>query len=185
MEDIKIIELYFQRNEQAIEETAKKYGLFCHSIAKNILCNNEDAEECVNDTYNNAWNAIPPTKPTNFKIWLGKVVRNIAVNLWNKNHAQKRNAGMSVLLSELEDCIPSLETTEQEISEKELSKIIENFLRSLDKEDRTLFIRRYWNGISLKALAKENSLSPSKLAQRMFRLRLALKNTLEKEGVHL
>jgi len=185
MEDTRIIELYFQRNEQAIEETSKKYGQFCHSIAKNILHNNEDAEECVNDTYNNTWNAIPPARPTNFKIWLGKVVRNIAVNLYNRNHAQKRNAGLSVLLSELEDCIPSLQTTEQEISEKELSEIIEKFLRSLEKEDQVLFVRRYWNGIALNTLAKEFSLSPSKLAQRMYRLRLALKNTLEKEGVSL
>lgn len=185
MEDIQIIELYWQRNEQAIAETAKKHGAFCHSIAKNILSIEEDAEECVNDTYHQAWNAIPPQRPVKFRAWLGKVVRNIALNLWNKNHTQKRYSDMTALLSELEDCIPSPKTLEQEIEEKELTEIIDCWLRSIDREDQILFVRRYWNGIALKELAKEQSVSPGKLAQRMYRLRLNLKVTLEKEGVHL
>lgn len=185
MEDIQIIELYWQRNEQAIAETAKKHGAFCHSIAKNILSIDEDAEECVNDTYHQAWNAIPPQRPVKFRAWLGKVVRNIALNLWNKNHTQKRYSDMTALLSELEDCIPSPKTLEQEIEEKELTEIIDCWLRSIDREDQILFVRRYWNGIALKELAKEQSVSPGKLAQRMYRLRLSLKVTLEKEGVHL
>lgn len=185
MEDIQIIELYWQRNEQAIAETAKKHGAFCHSIAKNILSIDEDAEECVNDTYHQAWNAIPPQRPVKFRAWLGKVVRNIALNLWNKNHTQKRYSDMTALLSELEDCIPSPKTLEQEIEEKELTEIIDCWLRSIDREDQILFVRRYWNGIALKELAKEQSVSPGKLAQRMYRLRLNLKVTLEKEGVHL
>ena len=95
MEDVEIIELYWQRNEQAIAETAQKYGAFCHSIAKNILSIDEDAEECVNDAFHQAWNAIPPQRPVRFRAWLGKTVRNLALNLWNKN--QSRIVAMSFM----------------------------------------------------------------------------------------
>lgn len=185
MEDTQIIELYWQRNEQAIAETSSKYGAFCFSIAKNILSNQEDAEECVNDTYHQVWNVIPPQRPVKFRPWLGKIVRNIALNLWNKNHTQKRYAGMTALLSELEDCIPSSQTVEQEIEEKELTEHIERWLRSLDREDRILFVRRYWNGVALRDLAREKGTAPGKLAQRMYRLRIDLRTVLEKEGIHL
>lgn len=185
MEDIQIIELYWQRNEQAIAETSKKYGAFCFSIAKNILSIHEDAEECVNDTYHQVWNVIPPQRPVKFRPWLGKIVRNIAINLWNKNHTQKRYAGMTELLCELEDCIPSSQTVEQEIEEKELTECIDRWLRSLDREDRMLFVRRYWNGMALRDLAREEGTTPGKLAQRMYRLRIALKTALEREGVYL
>lgn len=185
MEDIQIIELYWQRNEQAIAETSSKYGAFCFSIAKNILSVHEDAEECVNDTYHQVWNVIPPQHPIKFRPWLGKIVRNIALNLWNKNHTQKRYAGMTELLSELEDCIPASQTIELEIEEKELTEHIDRWLRSLDREDRILFVRRYWNGVALRDLANEKGIAPGKLAQRMYRLRIGLKAALEKEDIHL
>lgn len=185
MEDNQIIDLYWQRDEQAIVETSKKHGAFCHSIAKNILSIDEDAEECVNDTYHQAWNTIPPQRPAKFRAWLGRVVRNIALNLWNKNHTQKRYSGMTELLSELEDCIPSSKTVEQEIEDKELTEIVDRWLHSIDREDQVLFVRRYWNGIALNELAKEQAVSPGKLSQRMYRLRISLKTALEKEGVHL
>jgi len=185
MEDIQIIELYWQRNEQAIAETSSKYGAFCFSIAKNILSVHEDAEECVNDTYHQVWNVIPPQRPIKFRPWLGKIVRNIALNLWNKNHTQKRYAGMTELLSELEDCIPASQTVELEIEEKELTEHIDRWLRSLDREDRILFVRRYWNGVALRDLANEKGIAPGKLAQRMYRLRIGLKAALEKEDIHL
>jgi len=185
MEDIQIIELYWQRNEQAIAETSSKYGAFCFSIAKNILSVHEDAEECVNDTYHQVWNVIPPQRPIKFRPWLGKIVRNIALNLWNKNHTQKRYAGMTELLSELEDCIPASQTIELEIEEKELTEHIDRWLRSLDREDRILFVRRYWNGVALRDLANEKGIAPGKLAQRMYRLRIGLKAALEKEDIHL
>lgn len=185
MEDSQIIELYWQRNEQAIAETDAKYGAFCFSIAKSILSVHEDAEECVNDTYHRAWNAIPPQRPVQFRPWLGKTVRNAALNLWNKNHTQKRYAGMTELFSELEDCIPSPQTVEQEIESRALTEHIERWLRSLDRQDRVLFLRRYWNGTALRDLAVEQGVPPGKLAQRMYRLRLGLKAALEKEGVYL
>lgn len=183
MEDIQIIELYWQRDEQAIQETAQKYGEFCYGIAKNVLSVREDAEECVNDTYHQVWNVIPPQRPAMFKPWLGKIVRNISINLWNKNHAQKRYRGIEAILSELEDCIPSPQTVESELEEKELSEYIDKWLRSLDEEDRVLFIRRYWYGTANRDLAKERSISPGKLAQRMYWLRRSLKEALEREGI--
>lgn len=185
MEDAQIIGLYFQRDEAAVSETSKKYGAFCYGIALNILSLAGDAEECVNDTYLQAWNAIPPQRPTKLGPWLGKVVRNTAINLWNKNHRKKRYAGMERLFSELEDCIPSPVTAEQEIEGKALTAFLDGWLASLPKGDRVLFIRRYWNGEAVNALAKENGITPEKLAKRMYRLRQNLKAALEKEGYSL
>lgn len=185
MEDWQIIELYWQREENAITETAQKYGSFCYRLAMNVLSIHEDAEECVNDTYHQAWISMPPERPVKLRAWLGKVVRNRAINVWNKNHTQKRYSGMSVLLDELADCIPSSVTVEQEIEVRELSEIISVWLLSLPKEDRVLFVRRYWNGEALNGLAKEWNIVPGKLAQRMHRLRLSLRTALEKEGVTL
>ncbi len=185
MEDSQIIDMYWQRDESAITETDLKYGSFCHSVALNILSINEDTEECINDTYHRAWNSMPPQRPVNLKAWLGKVVRNIAINLWNKNHAQKRYSGMELLLSELEDCIPAVGTVESEIEDAELGRIISAWLRTLSREDRTLFVRRYWNGEALNDLSKEWNIASGRLAQKMYRLRLSLKSSLNKDGVYL
>jgi len=185
MEDFQIISLYFERDEAAISETATKYGAFCHGIALNILSINADADECVNDTYLQAWNSIPPQKPDKLGAWLGKVVRNIAFNLWKKNHRQKRYAGMEQLLNELEDCIPSPASVEHQIEEQELTEIINTWLASLPRTDHILFMRRYWNGEALNALAKESGMSPANMAKKMYRLRQNLKCKLEKEGYSL
>lgn len=185
MEDAQIIELYFQRDEAAIAQTAAKYGIFCHKLARNILSIEEDAEECVNDTYLQAWNAIPPQRPDKLGAWLGRVVRNISINLWNKNHRKKRYAGMEQLLTELEECIPSPKTVEQKMEEKELTEAINIWLGSLSREDRVLFLRRYWNGEAVKELAKEKGMKPGMLAKRMHGLRQNLKSRLEQEGYWL
>lgn len=185
MEDYQIIDLYWQRSESAIAETQKKYGAFCYGIAHNILNVSEDAKECVNDTYFQTWNSIPPHRPDKLKAWLGKIVRNLAINLWNKNHAKKRYTGMTAMLEELEECIPSTADVEQEIEEKELIKTINTWLLSLEQGDRILFVRRYWNGTTLQDLAKEWKIAPGRLAQRMYRLRTSLKAALEKGGIYL
>lgn len=185
MEDMEIIGLYFKRDEKAITETAAKYGTFCHNIALNILSINEDAEECVNDTYLQTWNSIPPQKPDRLGAWLGRVVRNIAYNLWKKNHRQKRYAGMEEILDELEDCIPSPVTVEHKIEEQELTEIINTWLASLSEKDCILFMRRYWNGDEVNVLAKKAGTSPAVMAKRMYRLRKDLKSALEKEGYTL
>lgn len=182
MEDSQIIDLYFKRDEAAISETAAKYGAFCHGIARNILSIDADADECVNDTYLRAWNAIPPQKPIRLGAWLGKVVRNIALDLWKKNHRQKRYAGMEQLLDELQDCIPSPQTVQHEMEEKELTEVINEWLLSLSQKDRVLFVRRYWIGKSINELAREYGTTPNSLAKRMFKLRQKLKLTLEQEG---
>lgn len=116
MEDAEIINLFLEREERAISETQNKYGMYCCTIAQNILTLKEDVEECINDTYYKAWISIPPTIPNCLKAWLGKVVRNISINLWKKNHAKKNDSGMNILLSELEDCIPSVQDVERQIA---------------------------------------------------------------------
>ena len=185
MEDSQIVELYWRRDEAAIGETERKYGALCRGVARNILGVDEDAEECVNDALHQAWNAIPPQRPDRLGAWLGKVTRNLALNLWSKNRAQKRYAGMTALLSELEDCVPATGGVERELEEQELSAAIDGWLRSLPQADRVLFLRRYWYGVELQALAAERGVSPNRLAQKMFRLRQSLKNALEKEGFTL
>lgn len=185
MDDNQIIDLYWQRNENAISETDKKYGSFCHHIAQNILSLAEDAEECVNDTYYQAWDSIPPQHPRILRAWLGKIVRNTSINLWMKNHTQKRYAGMNLILDELEDCIPSSATVEHEIEAQELTVFLNTWLASLSQNDRTLFMRRYWNGEAVNELAKEYGISPGKLAKQMYHLRQNLKISLEKEGYSL
>jgi len=185
MNDKDIIELYWARNEQAVSETDKKYGKFCRGIALNILSVNEDAEECVNDTYHKAWTVIPPQRPEHLRAWLGRVVRNIALNLWNKNHTQKRYSGMETMFSELEECIPSGENVEREIEDIELGKAISRWLGTLSEEDRKYFILRYWNGIPLKDIASRYGTGADKLAQKMHRLRQSLKTALEKEEIYL
>lgn len=182
MEDLQIINLYFNRDETAISETDKKYGAFCHSVALNVLSTKSDAEECVNDTYLQAWNRIPPQRPVKLGTWLGRVVRNIAINLWKKNRRQKRYAGIEQFFDELQDCIPSPKSVDCEIEEKELAEAISEWLLSLSKSDRILFTRRYWFGKSLNELAKEAGTKPNSLAKRMYKLRQALKFKLEQEG---
>lgn len=182
MEDTQIIELFNRRDERAIHETQLKYGAYCRSIAINILTVPADAEECVSDTYLRAWNSIPPENPVKLGAWLGRVVRNIAINLWNKNHRQKRNSGLELLLSELEDCIPSAVTPEHQAEERELTELLNRWLTSLPKDDRRLFLRRYWNGEAVKSLAKEYGTSQGSMAKKMYKLRQNLKQELEKEG---
>lgn len=185
MQDSEIVALYWRRDEAAIAETGRKYGAYCFRIAKNILTAKEDAEECVNDAYCRVWSAIPPERPEHLGAWLGRVVRNLALNRWQQAHAQKRSAGVAALLSELEDCIPSPQDVETALDGRELGRHIDAWLRSLPREDRILFVRRYWYGVPLNALAKEHRSTPGRLAQRMYRLRRALKAELEKEGIVL
>ncbi|QNO14289.1 sigma-70 family RNA polymerase sigma factor [Alkalicella caledoniensis] len=183
MEDLQIIDLYLCRNEAAIQETDTKYGRLLNSIALNILSNCEDSEECVNDTYCKAWNAIPPQKPKSLASYLGRIVRNLSINRWHKNRAQKRYNGAELLITELSDCIPTLGNVENEVEGKELSEVISDWLYTLSRDDRVLFLHRYWFGDPLNKLADECGTTPNKLAGRMYRLRQSLKSTLEKEGV--
>ena len=183
MDDRQIVELFWQRDESAIAETECKYGPFCLGIASSLLSSGEDAKECVNETFYQAWKLMPPERPDRLRPWLGRIVRNIAVSLWRKNHRQKRYGGVEQALSELEDAVPSPLSIEREVESAELGRVIDRWLGSLPREDRVLFVRRYWYGVSLKELAEESGTPPQKLAQRMYRLRLALKAFLEKGGI--
>ena len=185
MEDSQIVELYWRRDESAIAESQRKYGGFCLAIALNILSDRQDAEECVSDTWLRSWNAMPPQRPRLLRPWLGKVVRNLAINRWEKNRAQKRYSGVELLLDELADAIPSPQTLEKHMEAEELGALISAWLRGLNSDDRALFLRRYWNGESLKELARLLGESPGRLAQRTYRLRMALKAELERNGVSL
>ena len=185
MDDKQIIELYFERNEQAVRETEKKYGRFCHCIAMNVLGSYEDAEECVNDTYHTAWNRMPPDFPQSLSAFLGRITRNISIDRFRANRAQKRYNGMEVMLSELNDCVPSSTNVEQIVDARRLSELISNWLESLPLDDCTLFVRRYWHGDAVQALAFECGCTPNQMAQRMLKLRKGLKTFLEAEGVSL
>ena len=186
MEDREIVDLYWRRDEAAISATEEKYGAYCRSIARNILTVWEDAEECVSDTWHRAWRAMPPQRPAKLKAWLGRVTRNGAINLWNRNHRQKRYGGMEQLLEELEECLPAARSPEETVlEERELSRFLDEWLASLPREDRTLFLRRYWKGEPLSDLEKAWGLSHGQMAKRMYRLRAKLKDALEREGYTL
>ena len=185
MDDKQIIELYFERNEQAIKETQNKYGAFCHRIAMNILGIHEDAEECVNDTYFSVWKQIPPTVPEVFKVYLGRITRNLSISRFRAMRAKKRYSSMEIMLSELNDCVPSSSNVEQTIEVMQLSDYISEWLDSLPEEDCALFVRRYWFGDEVQELAKKCGITAAKMAQRMLRLRKSLKAALEQKGVAL
>lgn len=186
MEDSKIIDLYWERAETAITETAKKYGRYCHFISYQILYNNQDAEECVNDTYFRAWKAMPPQRPNRLSIFLGKITRNLAIDKYRQYTAEKRGIGQTELvLSELDDCIPAQQNTEQQSEEILLVGAIDAFLADLSAKNRIIFVRRYWYLISIKEIAEQYGMSESKVKSTLFRLRNRLRIYLEKEGIVL
>lgn len=183
MEDAEIIRLYHARDEQAIAESENKYGTYCGSIARSILCAAEDARECVNDTWYAAWRQMPPALPACLRVFFGRITRNIAISRWRKNHAVRRDAGAQILLDELEECIPAAVTVEQAADAAELTRCIERWLDTLDPDRRALFIRRYWHGESVRALADAAHTTPARMAQQMYALRGSLRKALEAEEV--
>lgn len=184
MEDKQIVDLFWERSEQAVTAAAEKYGLYCRKIADTILNSREDAEECLNDTYMSAWKSIPPDRPERLGAYLGKITRNLALNRVKYYGAQKRGAGQTdLVLSELEDCIPAENSVEKEMDMQLLTKAIEGFLRMQTAEKRNIFIRRYWYVIPVKEIAKAYGMSESKITTLLFRMRKGLKEYLEKEGM--
>ena len=184
MEDAQIIELYWQREEAAIAETSEKYGAFLLSVAWNVLHVHHDAEECVNDTYLRAWNAIPPTRPTVLRTWLGCIARNLSLDRWKLRQAEKRSGDeTAVLLGELDQCVPGGTSPERSLEERELAALISQFLRTLPRDSRLMFLRRYWYGDSMADIAKRFACGEGRIRSRLFRTRKALRAFLEKEGV--
>ncbi len=179
MEDERIIALFFERDERAIECTHEKYGRRLYSISYSVLKSPQDSEETLNDTYDRVWNKIPPEKPVYFFAYLGRITKNLAINLYNKNRSRKR-AG---IMEELNDMTPSVHSGEDEIATAELTRIINDWLDTLEKEDRVLFVKRYWFGDSVKSLATVFNERENYVAVRLHRLRKKLRALLEREGV--
>ena len=186
MTDQEITELYFARSENAIRETAKKYGRYCHAIANRILRSHEDSEECVSDTYLKAWDTIPPQSPSCLSAYLGKITRNLAINRYEKRNTEKRGEGeLPLALHELAECIPSIENTENTVIQGELVRILEQFLSELPTEPRKMFMRRYWYLSSIKEIARDFHMKENNVRIILFRARGKLKKILEQEGVEL
>lgn len=186
MEDTKIVQLYWDRDQDAIKYTAQKYENYCTSIARNILGNLEDAEECVNDTYINAWNSIPPHKPGVLSTFLGKIIRNISFNRYKYNHAEKRGGSeIPAILDELSECVSGKEDVEEEIEYKELIRTINDFLASLSQEKRNIFICRYWYSDSIASIAKVYGMKEGTISMILNRLRLKLHEYLTERSFEI
>lgn len=185
LEDSKIIELFFARVEQAIVELSEKYGIVCGRIARNILKNDLDAEECVNDTYLAAWNSIPPQKPNPLRTYIFRIVRNISIAKYHANTSVKRNSIYDVALDELENCLSDSFMVEQEISAKELSLQINRFLDTLDMENRVMFVRRYWYSDSISDIAEMFQITDHNVSVRLSRIRDKLKIHLKNRGYEI
>ena len=183
LNDSEIIELFYERSEQAIVELSKKYGETCYKIAVNILKNGSDAEECVNDTYLGVWNTIPPQKPNPLFTYIFRITRNISIKRYHQNTAQKRNSYYDVALDELEECLSYSNTVQEEIDTNELARLFDDFLDSLDKTSRIMFVRRYWFSDSISDIAAHFDSSNHAVTVRLSRTREKLRQYLTRKGV--
>lgn len=183
MEDGQIVALYWSRSQQAVAETAEKYGSYCRSIALQILGNAEDAEESVSDVYLEAWNSIPPHRPDNLRGFLGKITRRRAIDKWRRQRAEKRGGGrVALALEELEECIPTAGSPEETLEARELGRLLDEFLRKLPDPERRLFICRYWYLDSISQLARRFGFSQSRVKSMLLRTRKKLLKFLREEG---
>lgn len=183
MDDEAILELYFVRDQAAIRETNQKYGAYCRRISQKILGSRDDADECVNDTWLQAWNTIPPQRPQYFQAFLGRIARNLSLDRWDYRRAKKRGGGQTeVLLSELEGCLPSPEQPERRLEERELGEILSRWLSQQPKKHRVAFVRRYWYADTLTETAARIGCSTAAAKSLLHRMRHSLREYLEKEG---
>ena len=186
MDDKSIVDLFWQRNELAITKTEEMYGTYLAAISFRILGDQSDAEECVNDTYNAAWNSIPPHKPAVLSTYLGKLTRRISLKKLRSRSAQKRGGNeFEVSLDELAECIPAGSCLDNAIELKELTNTINTFLSSLPVDERRVFILRYWHALPILSISKQLGYSKSKVESMLHRTRVKLKRQLEKEGYFL
>ena len=183
MKDHDIIDLFFERSEQAITELIDKYGAAIKNVASNILKDAQDVEECTNDTCLTVWNRIPPKRPKYLGAYSCRIARNICLNRYHANTAEKRNSFYDAALEELEETIPALSTVESEYDARELTQYLNRFLKGLSQDDRFLFLRRYWYGDSISQIAQAMGITPHTASVRLFRLRQKLQNYLQSEGM--
>lgn len=186
MDDFGIITLFWAREERALEETNRKYGSYCWTIAHNILRSREDAEECVNDTWLRAWNAMPPHRPSILSSFLGRITRNLSLDRYKAGHTEKRGGGrMVVALDELEDCLPSRNEVEKTLDDVELARCIDRFLRNLPEKECCVFMRRYWYVDAVAEIAHRYHMAEGTVKSMLSRTRRKLQAYLEAEGVDL
>lgn len=186
MQDDRIIELFWQRDEAAIEQTDEKYGSYCSSIAMQILENRESVKECVNDTWLRAWESIPPQRPSALRLFLGKITRNLSLNRARDLAREKRGGGQAVLaLDELLDCVPAAPSPETVLENREITASIERWLSALPRENRVTFMLRYWHCESAASVARRLGWTESKTSSLLRRLRISLKSHLESEGIYI
>ncbi|NLN87969.1 MAG: sigma-70 family RNA polymerase sigma factor [Syntrophomonadaceae bacterium] len=185
MLDNEIIDLFYERSEQAIVELSKKYGSVCRKVARNILNNELDAEECVNDSFLAAWNTIPPQKPDPMLTYICRIVRNLSMKKYHANTAIKRNSFYDAALDELEDCLGSSANVENELAAQDLTLLLDSFLDTLDKENRVMFVRRYWYADSIPDIAARFQISNNNVTVRLFRTREKLQIYLRKAGFEI
>ena len=183
MTDEEIIGLFFERSEQAISELAKKHGSAVSRVALNILNDEEDAKECVNDTWLGVWNSIPPNRPDPLRTYVCRIARNLATKRYHANSAKKRDSQYDLALEEFAECVPDESNVEDALAAKDLAEIINRFLDTLSYEDKFVFMRRYWYADSLADIAKMAGMSYNSVAVRLHRVKGKLKKLLLKEGV--
>ena len=183
MEDERIVSLFWDRDEQAITESSKKYGSYCRSIAHNILADPADEEECINDTWLHVWNAIPPQKPSVLSVFLGKITRNLSFDVYKKRHREKRGRGeIPLVLDELAECVSGNDDPEGAVIEAELKEQINSFLADLPEESRHMFVLRYWYSDSIKNIAGRFNKSENSITVTLSRIRVKLKKYLAVRG---
>ena len=185
IDDEKIIEMFFERSEQGIRELDIKYGKICHNLSYNIVNSRQDTEECVNDAYLGAWNAIPPVHPNPLLSYIVKIVRNISIKIYWRKEAAKRSGHYTIALEEIEGYIADPKTVEDEIEARELARIIEEFLNTLTLENRVIFMRRYWFADSYKDIAEFIGLSEKNISVRLTRIREKMKQYLIEREVFI
>lgn len=181
MEDEKIVELYFARDERAVTETMNSYGCKLYRLACRFLKDRRDAEECVNDTYSRAWDTIPPVRPDSLFAYLGAICRNTAHDIVKRDTAQKRSVTLVELTAELSECIPDSSGSDSEYG-SQLSELINEYLYTLSKDKRGVFVGRYWYGDSIAEISGKTGFSESKVKTMLHRIRKGLKNFLMKKG---
>lgn len=186
MDDQTIINLFWAREEQAITETEKKYGPYCRSIARNILRNVSDQEECLNDTWLHTWNSLPPQRPSVFPVYLGTITRNLSLNRIRHASAQKRGANrLELAYEELQESVPAGSTVEEQVATRELGRKLDRFLRNLPQKDCCIFLRRYWYMDTNSQIAQRYHMTEGGIKANLYRTRKKLKAYLEQEGYDL
>lgn len=186
MEDQFIVELFFSEPDSALEQLRAKYEHYCHTVAFNILGNNEDCDECINDMLLRVWNSIPPNRPENLAAYVGKITRNLALDKMRKSKAERRGGGeASIAIEELGDILHSDNELERLEDSKEIQEALNRFLESLSKTERGVFMRRYWMMEPVAMIASTYGMSLSKASSMLHRLRQRLKKQLEKDGINL